>query len=713
MSSNAPYPGNTALPAEVKDRVLSTFHQSLQLFRQGNIEDAVAGCEFILKMDALFEPAQKLLAKAKDPSMNIDVENLVPQAGGNNRLNDAATAFQQRDYQRAMEIASEVLSSDPMNANAQQIAQQAQERIEAAPFVQQFLQKCRSQIDLNNFDAARSTLEKVRALDPTEPAIRECEQLIEVASMPSAPTGFAFGEPAAFDLGAPAQAASPSFVVEEPPAAAPPADFGFTFEEAPVATAAPEVPGYGFAAAPPEPPPTAPPPPAAADGFSFDAPAASPFAAGEAQTFDFATAPTDISADDQMKISQFIAEGDEAYDGGDYARAVDIWSRVFLIDVTNDEASQRIEKAKKKRSEAEANVDALMIEATQAFEGNDLSTARTKFEEVLRIEPDNFNATQYLERINSAPATAAVPPPSPVLRGSSDILDDDEFGYGAPAAESLEPRVAPKQRPAAAAEKKAAPAGKPKGLLLGAAAAALIIVLGGGWFAYSKFFGTPKFDPAKTAAIMDEAQSLAKGGKFDQAINSLLAIQPDDPQHDKALEMIADLKKKKAEAAEMVDGRPAGIVFSESIANGESAYLSHDYLRAKAAFEKAASIRPLPADMKTMYDAAAQQVGKLDSALNHYKEGKYDLAIAALEPLLLEDPENKSVKQLLINSHFNTGAVALREDRDKDALAEFDKVLAYDPDDELAKRSKEIIGRYSGQPKDLLYKIYVKYLPVR
>jgi hypothetical protein len=43
-------------------------------------------------------------------------------------------------------------------------------------------------------------------------------------------------------------------------------------------------------------------------------------------------------------------------------------------------------------------------------------------------------------------------------------------------------------------------------------------------------------------------------------------------------------------------------------------------------------------------------------------------------------------------------------------------VLKMDPNDELAGRSKALAERYSGQPappKDLLYKIYVKYLPMR
>jgi hypothetical protein len=46
-------------------------------------------------------------------------------------------------------------------------------------------------------------------------------------------------------------------------------------------------------------------------------------------------------------------------------------------------------------------------------------------------------------------------------------------------------------------------------------------------------------------------------------------------------------------------------------------------------------------------------------------------------------------------------------------VREFDEVLKAAPDDDLAKRSRDLAMRYDGEPKDLLYKIYVKYLPTR
>jgi hypothetical protein len=64
-------------------------------------------------------------------------------------------------------------------------------------------------------------------------------------------------------------------------------------------------------------------------------------------------------------------------------------------------------------------------------------------------------------------------------------------------------------------------------------------------------------------------------------------------------------------------------------------------------------------------------------------------------------------------AHFNLAATALQEERTNDAIRELDEVLKEDPNDDLARRSRELAVRYNNEPKDLLYRIYVKYLPLR
>src|SRR5207248_9976667 len=116
---------------------------------------------------------------------------------------------------------------------------------------------------------------------------------------------------------------------------------GFSFDS----PAAPSSGGFSFDT------PAAP----ASGGFSFDTPqAAKAPAAGQ---FDFSTAAVETSTDDQKKISQYLTDGDRAFESGDYQNAIDLWSRIFLIDVTNEQASERIERAKGKRRETEQQVE--------------------------------------------------------------------------------------------------------------------------------------------------------------------------------------------------------------------------------------------------------------------------------------------------------------------------------------------------------------------
>lgn len=780
------YLGNDTLSPAVKDRVLTTFQQTLALFKQGRTDEVVAGCGLILRMDPQFDPAKKLLDKARNPALPIDVDTLVPasSSGGGDALAEARQAMRVRDFQRVVNITTEILTNDLMNDDARVLNEQARDKLEAGPFVEQFAKKCEQHMTANNVVAAKADLEKARALDPDHPAIKRIEQMIggSGAPAPAAPAG-GFN----FD-------ATPSFVVDTPQAAtgrgtAQAADFGFTFEEdKPAAAPAPPTGGFSFdspaAPAPPPAPAPAPPPAAPAassgfgfsfdspssgggdalsnfsfessapapapeppsSGFSFDAPAAaapaaasfsfdapaaeapaspsfsfdSPAPAKEPATgeFDFSTASVETSPDDQRKIQQYLSDGDRAFDAGDFQQAIDLWSRIFLIDVTNEQASERIERAKLKRRDAEGKVESIIAAGVAAFEKKDRDTAREKFAEALRVDPGNITAQDYMDRLSDTVAEggagafeAPFVAPSPT---TNDDLFSDDIGAGFETPAIPEP-AAPKAKAAAKAPAAKAPvAGKKSSTLpLVATIVGVIVLAVGGWFAWSKFMHKPDFNPAETQAIIAQAESLKQKGKFDQAISLLQDIKPDDPMHEKANLMIADLQHRKAQAAEMIDGKPAAVYFQENLANARTAFDAHDYDGAKKAFDNAARVKPLPPDMNAMYQTAAQQVAKLDSAKQLFKEARYADALANLDPLLQQDPQNRSIQRMIVDAHFNLGATALQEERLPDAIKEFDDVLKTDPSDELAKRSRELAARYNGQAKDLLYKIYVKYLPLR
>jgi tetratricopeptide (TPR) repeat protein len=712
------YLGNPSLSTVVKERVSSTFDQALALFRQGRTDEAIAGCTLILQMDPLFDPAKKLLEKARDPNAPIDIDALAPQVGTDDALDEARAAMRARDFERVVHLTTEILTNDLMNDEARVLGDQAREKLEAGPFIEQFVKKCEASIASGNTAAARADLEKARALDPDHPALKKIEQSIGGAAAPSS-----------------------SFVVDEQPptrGSAQATDFGFTFEEekstdgfanfsfgdsapaaepvvpvAPVVEAAPAA-GFSFDS------------PASSGGyggFSFDAPAAPPPAAESAPAsggFDFSMASIDASPDDQKKIDQYLSDGDRALEAGDYQKAIDIWSRIFLIDVTNEQASERIETAKAKKREAEQQVETILAAAVQAFDRKDTTTARAQFAEVLRLDPNNVTAQDYMDRLAgtaleggaSGVATDFTPPPAETFEPFEGEAPSEM--PAAPAMPASRSAAADRKAPAAAkTPPKAAPA--KRGLPMGALGAllGLIVLAAGGWFAWSRYVHPNSSDPAATQAVFTQASALAGRGQFDQAIALLQEIKAEDPQHDKAVGMIADLQHKKAQAAELIDGRPAAVFLQEQLAAGRAAYDAHDYLGAKKAFEQAMRVKPLTPDVKPMYEAAAQQVAKLDASRQLFNERRYADALSNLNQLAQQDPQNKNIQQMIVAAHFNLGATALQEERLPEAIAEFDEVLKADPNDELARRSKLLADRYNGQPKDLLYKIYVKYLPLR
>src|SRR6266849_4745068 len=73
----ATYHGNASLSTAVKERVLSTFQQAVTLFKQGRAEEVIQGCGLILRMDPMFDPAKKLMEKARNPSSPINVDALI------------------------------------------------------------------------------------------------------------------------------------------------------------------------------------------------------------------------------------------------------------------------------------------------------------------------------------------------------------------------------------------------------------------------------------------------------------------------------------------------------------------------------------------------------------------------------------------------------------------------------------------------------------
>ena len=729
----AVYPGNSALSTAVKDRVLSTFQQTVALFKQGRTEEVVQGCGLILRMDPMFDPAKKLMEKARNPSAPINVDSLIAA----DPIAEARAAMQARNFQKVVDITTEILTNDLMHEEARVLNEQAREKMEAAPFVDQFVKKAEAAIAKGDAQSARVSLEKLKTLDADDTAIARLETGISnikpAAATPTSTPSFIVDTPAAGTGRNSTQASDFGFTFEEEKAASPSQPQSFSFDS-PFSTDTGTVPSitppanFSFDAPSQPAAPKAPTPPPTAFSFDTPPPAPSPFSPpGKTQSgeFDFTTASVETSPDDQKKVQEYLSEGDRAFDAGQFQQAIDLWSRIFLIDVTNEQASERIEKAKMKRRDIDKQGETLLASGIQAFDRGDRDAARETFTKLLQLDPQNPTAQEYMDKLSevateggatgfAAPyiapkPSAASPPPADIWSDEAVSSDDSLIPPPPPPPTARKPGAA-KAAPKAVAAPAASSGSAMRAIVI---VVVLAVVAGGGWFLWKTFMSKPKVDTAATEAIFTNANSLSQKGQYDAAISLLQDVKPADPQHDKALSMIADLQAKKSQAAEMINGRPTDAVYRESLTAGKTAFDARDYDAAKKAFDAAARIKPLPPDMKTLYDTASQQVGKLEGAKALFNSQRYQDALTNLQSLAQQDPQNQSIRRLITDSHFNLGAIALQEERLPDAASEFDAVLQSDPTDELAKRSKTLAERYDGQPKDLLYKIYVKYLPMR
>ena len=776
------YPGNSALPAEVRQRVISTFQQVAQTYLRGNTQEASVGCEFVLRIDPEFAPARQLAAKIRNPETPLDIDALMsslgaatPSEAGMSPLEAAQAALENRDFRKASELASVVLRDDLTNVEAQRIANEAQERIEAEPFINQFLGSARQKLAAGNRSGARTDFDKAQQLDPQHPALADFRRMLDehpegAAGHPAGGFSFGFDSPAeppppqaqpdaqppgAFDFGssfggdAPPPADFSFGFSPEAPApqspAPPPADaggFSFGFEsDQPSETPTPDMPGFasfdgpppssegaaqgpsGFAPVTPDAEAFTEPPAARGSsefGFTFEDDQGAPPAAaddsftggfgstvpGEAQTFDFSTASVETTEEDRSKISAILADGDAAFDGGQLQEAIDIWSRIFLIDVTNDAATDRIEKARRLKQEAERGIDGLMTEATFALERGDSSEARSKYEAVLKIDPSNLAARDAIDRLDSGDMSPAAPP-SP-----ADDLWAAESGEAAPAPgfEPVTPPPPPSKGRVAATTTAPAKRGV-SGLMLAIVAVLLIAGVAGAawWFLRSDATESVTVD---SAAAIQRGERLAAAGDYEGAIAALLTVPNGDPNYGRAAGLLDEYRKLRAQEAGAAN-RSSGAGYDEQLAAGRAAFAAGDFLRASETLGAAAALQALPPDAAQMLVDANARNERLRDARTLMAQERWGDAAAALQALRTQDPGNANVREMLAASHFNRGVTEIRSSNTANAVAAFDAALAVDPDDEIARRSRDLAAKYDRQDKDLLFQIYVKYLPIR
>ncbi len=718
--SPASYPGNPSLPVEVREKILATFRHALNLFSSGNVSDCLIGCEFILKMDPRFTPAQRLREKARNQDSDVDISELQalanpPPPGSQpaapppppaaqpraekpeprHLLAEAERKYETRDFEGAIAAATRVLASAPGNKDALAMIQKAAGKKAMEPLIEASRVHAEQALGEGRVPDARLEVERLRAADPEHPSLPSLERRLAAASAPVAPAAADSGPgaPASdeFALGGPQSegyGSTPAFgdLSSEPagldPFPSPPSGF------------------VGSEETSPEPDALVPPSHHSPDLFLPAEEGASvemlPFSSRQTDEEDARTAEREIDA--------LLKQGDEMAKKGDRQQAIEVWSRVFLIDINNSEAVTRIEKTRQEMAEETRMVAECLKKGRESYEAGDSEAARKFFLQAQALDPDEPTARLYLERIEKGEAKPAV-----AETGGKPVAPAGMDGSREPA-------------PTLAAVP--TPPGRPRGVLpvnprvLAVIGAFLAMTLVGVYFVFK---GTrTQAPPPKvvSSGSLQRARELLGRGQVDQARIELRRIGAADPDSAEARKLLADLSRGGAAEA----GKAAQPASSEAHGDdnparlraiAEEALSEKRYIDALKNFNLAAPAFRGDPNFAKEQSLASDKVTALTPAVKVYNEGEYETAIPILWRIVQEDRDNQDARSYLLRSYYNQGITQLQNGLYQKAAQAFQEALALDPNDSEAARHKRFAERYQKGDLDLMGRIYVRHLSRR
>lgn len=714
------YPGNPALAADVQERLRTTFLQSLDLAESGKRQEAILGCDFILGLDPQFELARTLRTRLASDAGAIGVDDLrlalepVPDWGTGDRLlgDDDGIAPGAAEVPDAFAGLGELppldddfgslppldtlgggLATAPANLGAElesliaarrlsealdlagrnqlavmgdptlaALAQRAQALAEAAPFVDQFLAAAEAARERGDETETGRMLEKIRALDPDHPAL------------------------ARLAAAAPGIAQAPAGEVELE---------GFDLADEPAIELAPLEDEVASPAA----------------GDLFDSPLMTQ-----------PVAPSPPAAGGDQRIQDLLDEGQAAFERRDFQGAIDAWSRIFLIDIDSEEASERIEQARRMKAELERRVEEVFQGGLGALERGDSEAAEAAFRQVLELSPAHLQAKEYLQQL--AAGVKPTPPPrrekpasaeTPLLAG----LDEHEADLKEEILVPPEPG-AERKRGASAGPVIGGKAGRTARrnfILIGAV---VLVALGaGGWYVFthrSQLF--PNAEPAAPVAAPESdalarAEKLHQEGKTAVAIAQLKRMPPGTPQYERAQQLIAEWEKALAPAAPPAEESEEHKKLVQALELARDSHAEGQLLRARDVFKRLQAIEPLGAEDAALLADAEAKLAPFAAELELIANGEIERALPSLWRRLEAEPADAVAKLIVVTCYYNLAIADLQRGSPRTAAEKLREALALHPDDAVMQRHLQLADTYATRGQDLLYRTYVKYLAPR
>ncbi len=740
------YPGNPQLSSDAQERVLSAFRRAITLLQGGNRREATIALDFTLRLDPDFEPARNLSNQLSTGSGEIDLASMISELGLPTeqeiqaKLVDAVDDFNERRLTEARNKVEAVLRELPGSQEARRLLAQIDQALKTEANIGELLTRAHQDLAAGRAGQAAELVMKAQAIDPDHPGIAPLLHEIQAMAPAGGQPPLAPVPPASSDRSGftPDQPQSVEFAVPEAGDGVHnvPATGGFEtlpegaplFGDAEAFTPAfefesPEEPGAGAAPSPGQSTETGERTPSPGDDLAdlFDQDASAP---GPAETV-----PAAPEGERAGRVTELRRQGQEAFDREDYLEAIDIWSRIYLIDPDNQEASTAIDEARKRQDEIDRAIEQRIFEAQEAATAGNTATALDIVHEILTAHPDNLAAHQLEETLTRQEAVS--PPPAPTGAASNEETPQAPGTPSVPEASRADidadlfdatPTETPSPSPEEAASVSAgaapsepspedtAPArrtlrfGGMRLVLLGVGAA--IIVAIGLWFGSKLMSGSHTGVEAGSAnRVLAQAEALYKKGQPEKAIRLLESFHAANVDQVRIARRLTKYRKALIP--------PTPTPPPESSAEARQAFAAGNWIEAYRIASRGLTKHPGDPGLTTLSTTILEKEKQIGPLIEAEQQGDYETAVGIARELVAHHPDHPEFKHDLARDLFNLAVNDLRSYNLTGASNQLHSLLAMDPSDHEARRVLKFIEKYQIRPADMRLKVFIGSLSYR
>ena len=442
-----------------------------------------------------------------------------------------------------------------------------------------------------------------------------------------------------------------------------------------------------------------------------------------------AVIPEEPPAAEAGEAALLVARARDELERGNTAEATQLAARALALDATLAEAEQVLEEARRRDEEKGRQAEDLVGQAIRALDGGQPQLAIPLLRQVLELIPGHAEARDLLARAEAAesvlppapagepPAeTASVPVTTPPAPETHDLAPVNEVPRVPEAGQTAAPPPATQEasagrRPGRTARRRPPGSALPrKGVL----AAILVLLLAGGGAAAAWQFGFLPFGgedagsaapPAPVRRRPRPARKAAPGTRADQG------------QGDSA--RAGNGAGEATQAAPRQAPRYTKRDVPRLVRQAERALRQGEEARAVELLEAARKADPLDFDLVEKLEAARMRLkerrdaeARLAVAKQAFRDGDWPEALRIFYriPGPYRPPK---IDRWIADGWYNLGIQALKAGDVVEARRYFGDCLELAPDDELARKHREVALRYRGEPLDDAYWMYVRALEPR